>query len=162
MKKRILSLLMATIVVTAPILTTTVYADQPGDPINSELKQSGVISKTIGFSSRSRALTAANSYMLYVDVLGNLTITRTNGPGQWHTNINTNYVGYNHITSGEAVTCVQILLSSNNYSIGTVDAKFGPNTQQAVVDFQNNNNLSADGTVGPNTWNKLISGAKVN
>lgn len=152
---------MATIVVTAPILTTTVYADQPGDPINFELKQSGAISKTIQDSSYGiSAVAAANTYALYLDAIGNLTITRTNGPGQWRTNIYTDYVGYNHITSGQPVTCAQILLSSNNYSFGTIDGIFGTNTQLAVVNFQRNNGLSADGTVGPNTWNKLINGAK--
>jgi hypothetical protein len=36
-----------------------------------------------------------------------------------------------------------------------VDAIFGPLTRAAVVTFQNNNELAADGVVGPKTWSKL-------
>lgn len=39
----------------------------------------------------------------------------------------------------------------------TVDGKFGPKTELAVKDFQLENDLSADGIVGPDTWHKLFS-----
>ncbi|MBQ9795729.1 MAG: peptidoglycan-binding protein [Clostridia bacterium] len=34
---------------------------------------------------------------------------------------------------------------------------FGVGTQRAVQDFQRANNLTADGIVGRNTWNKLLN-----
>lgn len=38
----------------------------------------------------------------------------------------------------------------------TADGIFGPQTKQAVINFQRSNNLAADGIVGPNTWRKLL------
>jgi peptidoglycan hydrolase-like protein with peptidoglycan-binding domain len=39
-----------------------------------------------------------------------------------------------------------------------VDNVFGPQTEQAVKQFQENRNLEADGIVGSKTWNELTSG----
>lgn len=40
-----------------------------------------------------------------------------------------------------------------------VDGIFGPNTEQAVKDFQAGAGLTVDGIVGPHTWNTLPDGA---
>jgi peptidoglycan hydrolase-like protein with peptidoglycan-binding domain len=37
----------------------------------------------------------------------------------------------------------------------SVDGVFGPQTEQAVKDFQESEGLPADGTVGPSTWSHL-------
>ncbi|MGA4507439.1 peptidoglycan-binding protein [Propionibacteriaceae bacterium G1746] len=37
-----------------------------------------------------------------------------------------------------------------------VDGAFGPATHSAVVSFQRNNGLTADGIVGPNTWARMV------
>lgn len=56
--------------------------------------------------------------------------------------------------SGRVVTAVQYLLRAHGGSL-SVDGAFGPETEQAVRDFQNTKGLSADGIVGPNTWQAL-------
>ncbi|MCM3224846.1 peptidoglycan-binding domain-containing protein [Terribacillus saccharophilus] len=38
----------------------------------------------------------------------------------------------------------------------TADGIFGPNTRQAVINFQRNNGLGVDGIVGQATWNRLF------
>ncbi len=38
----------------------------------------------------------------------------------------------------------------------TVDSKFGANTQKAVIRFQKQFDLSPDGVIGKNTWNKIV------
>ncbi|WP_411218733.1 peptidoglycan-binding domain-containing protein [Terribacillus saccharophilus] len=38
----------------------------------------------------------------------------------------------------------------------TADGIFGPDTRQAVINFQRNNGLGVDGIVGRQTWNRLF------
>ena len=59
---------------------------------------------------------------------------------------------------GDPVKALQILLSGYGYSLGScgVDADFGSATENAVEAFQEDNNLEADGVVGPKTWAKLL------
>lgn len=55
-------------------------------------------------------------------------------------------------TSGYNVAEVQRKLSVLGYYTGPVDGIFGPLTRQAVVAFQNDQGLDADGIVGPRTY----------
>ena len=56
-------------------------------------------------------------------------------------------------SQGAAVRELQALLKV------AVDGKFGPKTREAVLRFQRSRNLTADGVVGPRTWQALGSGA---
>jgi peptidoglycan hydrolase-like protein with peptidoglycan-binding domain len=58
-------------------------------------------------------------------------------------------------SKGEAVTRLQQGLYQLGYDPGAVDGIFGPNTERAVKEFQTNNGLAADGSVGPKTWTAL-------
>lgn len=59
--------------------------------------------------------------------------------------------------TGENVKYAQNKLISKGYSVGTsgADGIFGSATEQAVRQFQADNGLSADGMIGPITWEKL-------
>jgi putative chitinase len=54
-------------------------------------------------------------------------------------------------SSGASVIALQQALQNAGFSPGAIDGQFGPGTQAAVLAFQNNQGLSADGVVGPQT-----------
>ena len=53
---------------------------------------------------------------------------------------------------GIYVQYLQQKLTSKLYPLGTVDGIFGNNTRLAVLEFQRDNGVIADGIVGPATW----------
>lgn len=59
---------------------------------------------------------------------------------------------------GPAVKTVQGLLRNRGYYVGDVEGKYGYSTYLAVVAFQTDEGLVADGVVGPLTWSKLTAG----
>jgi peptidoglycan hydrolase-like protein with peptidoglycan-binding domain len=56
--------------------------------------------------------------------------------------------------TGSGVKQIQTALVAHGYKVAT-DGAFGPQTSQAVKDFQKKNGLTQDGVVGPVTWAKL-------
>ncbi|MEW9121836.1 MAG: M14 family metallopeptidase [Thermotaleaceae bacterium] len=56
---------------------------------------------------------------------------------------------------GTDVMEIQSLLRRIGYSPGPIDGIFGSQTEQAVIQFQRDNNLTADGIIGPNTHRLL-------
>src|SRR5215813_2830052 len=59
-------------------------------------------------------------------------------------------------STGPDVRRVQILLVMIKLlDFSGIDGNFGPKTQDAVKSFQQGNNLTPDGVVGPLTWNAL-------
>lgn len=58
-------------------------------------------------------------------------------------------------TRGPNVKLIQSLLSRIGYNPGSVDGIFGPQTREAVIEFQADNGLTPDGIVGPATWRQL-------
>jgi hypothetical protein len=57
--------------------------------------------------------------------------------------------------SGPTVTTVQYLLRHHSQNV-TADGAFGSATRSAVVSFQSAHGLTADGSVGPQTWPVLV------
>ncbi|MFH1621682.1 MAG: peptidoglycan-binding domain-containing protein [Candidatus Omnitrophota bacterium] len=49
----------------------------------------------------------------------------------------------------------QIALKNAGFYKGEIDGKIGPKSKEAIINFQRDNNLAADGKVGPKTWAKL-------
>ena len=60
-------------------------------------------------------------------------------------------------SGGEYVQLLQVALIARGYSVGTkgADGIFGAKTEAAVIAFQKNNGLTADGICGPKTWAAL-------
>ena len=67
-----------------------------------------------------------------------------------------NYLTVRIGSKGNFVKILQYLLNYYGANL-LVDGEFGGGTQRAVIEFQKKNNLSADGIVGRNTWNKLLN-----
>ena len=61
---------------------------------------------------------------------------------------------------GAWVLDLQDQLAGLGYTLGRKDEKFGPRTLAAVVAFQTENGLTADGIVGDRTWQALESAAR--
>ena len=61
------------------------------------------------------------------------------------------------LMQGDDVKAVQNKLNSLNYNCGTADGYYGNATRSAVISFQSAKGLTADGEVGPATWNALFS-----
>ena len=53
---------------------------------------------------------------------------------------------------------LQILLIGNGHFYGSAgaDGSFGPSTHNAVTKFQGDKKISIDGSVGPQTWKKIL------
>jgi peptidoglycan hydrolase-like protein with peptidoglycan-binding domain len=66
-------------------------------------------------------------------------------------------VGFGYTTSGNCVKKLQWDLNKIQNAGLTVDGAFGNLTKSAVVKFQSNHGLTADGICGKNTWSKLDS-----
>ena len=49
----------------------------------------------------------------------------------------------------------QYRLTAVGYDVGGVDGIFGAKTETGVKKFQQDNGLTADGIVGPQTWAKI-------
>lgn len=63
-------------------------------------------------------------------------------------------------STGNAVREAQCLLRFWGFSVGSsgIDGIFGSATRAAVIDFQRTCRITADGIVGPVTWNRLRNG----
>jgi len=61
------------------------------------------------------------------------------------------------LTRGElpSVNEIQAALRNAGFYSGAVDGVIGPNTKNAIVEFQRSQGLAADGKVGPATWQAL-------
>jgi hypothetical protein len=61
---------------------------------------------------------------------------------------------------GDLVRKVQAKLAQDGYPVGAVDGIYGPQTAHAVLLFQNQSGILADGEIGPTTMDKLFPSAE--
>lgn len=68
-----------------------------------------------------------------------------------------NWVGWNFTKTGNYVYIVQQMLYTSNLgsTVGNIDGIYGANTQNAIMQYQQRFGLTADGTVGTQTWNEF-------
>jgi len=59
------------------------------------------------------------------------------------------------VSETPSVRDIQQALKNADLYTGKIDGILGPNTRKAIESFQSQNNLKADGKVGPKTWQKL-------
>lgn len=76
----------------------------------------------------------------------------------WHDALTPPTIRYG--STGNAVREAQCLLGYRGFSVGSsgIDGRFGPDTLEATTDFQAECRISADGIIGPITWNRLRYG----
>ncbi|MCQ2565078.1 MAG: peptidoglycan-binding protein, partial [Clostridia bacterium] len=96
----------------------------------------------------------------------NLLVDGVVGRNTWSALLNLNPSSFT-LRQGDrksAVLFLQRLLLSYLYPITNLDGVFGTETLNAVKLFQSENGLTADGIVGPRTWNSLLNniGRKIN
>lgn len=60
------------------------------------------------------------------------------------------------LMSGSDITMVQTKLKELGFNPGVIDGIFGRNSENAVKSFQRWKKISADGIIGPVTWNHLF------
>jgi hypothetical protein len=66
-------------------------------------------------------------------------------------------IGLRQGANGPGVVALQKALAAHGYAVHP-DGEFGPATHRAVRQFQAAAMLVSDGIVGPNTWDRLVSG----
>ena len=62
-----------------------------------------------------------------------------------------------NISEKPTVQEIQQALQNAGLYQGKIDGDLGPRTKKAIRDFQQQNALTVDGKVGPQTWSKLFS-----
>ena len=65
----------------------------------------------------------------------------------------------NHPVQSEIM--LQVVLKSYGYYDGKIDGQFGSKSRNALIQFQSNNSLIADGVVGNNTCTLLLNKSKI-
>ena len=65
----------------------------------------------------------------------------------------------NHPVQSEIM--LQVVLKSYGYYDGKIDGQFGSKSRNALIQFQSNNSLIADGVVGNNTCALLLNKSKI-
>jgi peptidoglycan hydrolase-like protein with peptidoglycan-binding domain len=148
----LLFVLVATISTAAPAAALAAWTIESEGDIGPNVKAAQLLLRQRGYNIEADGdfgpLT--RSAVVSFQQANGLTADGAVGPNTWGKLIITVREGSN----GDAVRAVQTLLVKNGRSV-TVDGAFGPGTKSAVVSFQSAHGLSADGIVGPQTWQEL-------
>jgi len=125
------------------------------DAINSSLELANT--KTKEFQDAMREALNIASTLGTALATGVVPSIGSNAPSGATTPARAAYSYPGQVSSGSTGSVVKKLQSALNAGGAglEVDGKFGPKTRQAVVNFQRNQGLTADGIAGPNTWQKL-------
>ncbi|MGL5715909.1 MAG: peptidoglycan-binding domain-containing protein [Paraclostridium sp.] len=143
MKKKLLSLALASIIISTPMFKS--FADTPSSEVQDSYNQKivngiaiePIIEGSQEFNSR---------YTVATFQLKNMKVA-----------IPHDYlVGDNYIREGKGVAILQEALRTCGFNPGITDGKWGTNTKNALINFQKSYSaLTNDGICGPKTWEKL-------
>ena len=158
-----------------PVTTSTLRNGDTGSDVKKmqeRLKELGYLKGTADGDFGAATETAVKNFQaqngLGVDgVAGSATLTRLysasarKAPTTTTTNTprptNTPFTSYKKGDSGAEISKLQRRLKELGYLKGIADGDFGTATEQAVMAFQRNNGLTADGKAGSFTLDKLYS-----
>jgi D-alanyl-D-alanine carboxypeptidase len=137
-------------------LTTTSGRNIQVKSHNRLLEQNSPVYGKTGYTKA-----AANTFAGFIEVSGHIQAVAIMGapkrPVMWHE------LGQLVARTHEAAEpvlrpdnkTIQMLLKEKGYYEGDIDGVLGPASKAAIKKFQSDNNLRADGKVGPQTWEKL-------
>lgn len=99
------------------------------------------------------------SKVLLLPILLALVVAFVSQPQSASAHHSNSFSGFPTVKSGSTGNYVKFLQASLDlrYSPGPIDGIFGSQTRSAVIAYQKSKGITADGIVGPNTWNKLRS-----
>lgn len=123
----------------------------------------GAVDEAVGSSAAAPIISTPTGVSTPTTTTPGTATTGNSGSGNKTTTTTTPFVATGRPTlrlgsSGEDVTALQQRLNALGYDAGTANGNFNAQTQQAVENFQKAKNLSADGVVGPGTWQALATG----
>ena len=70
--------------------------------------------------------------------------------------LHVDYFGRTHNSACPDVRTYQQQMHNRGWTIG-VDGQFGPQSEQVTISYQREKHLTADGLVGPQTWNSVFT-----
>ena len=104
--------------------------------------------------TKKRILSAITSVLLVSTMLA-CTMMTASASGLWSDGSMDTTQSSPNTKKGNSYAIQTILKRLGYTDVGSVDGYFGPNTQKAVKQYQDDEGLSVDGIVGPKTWTKL-------
>ena len=156
-------------VVTTPSMTATLRYGSVGEDVRqlqNRLISLGYLSMTsdgkYGVQTKNAVVAFQKANSLTVDgIVGANTLSAINDSNAVKNEITSSSI-LKIGSEGEGVMELQRRLITLGYLIGNADGKFGLDTSLALIAFQKNNKLTADGVAGSKTLKKLNSPTAIN
>ena len=144
-----------TITPTVSASTKTTYIKKFQQWMNDECDQGLEVDGSFGPLSKKAAIKSWQIQMNAAYMFTNLTVDGSFGPAcKLVATLHALRKGDKQI---KLIYILQGMLYAHGYDPNGFDGSFGPGCSTALKSYQKNNSLSADGVVGPATWNALFN-----